>query len=230
MPPYLPGTGPGEPPGSNRHEANCPERPAGQVGRQFGRRPADSVPPPLPENPHVRRPQPWPLQHRVNTNAEPNLHEASEFPPATDEARDAQPRANSQRRFTAVGYTTLGFLAGAVFWHAVGFWTLVHEAVFSGPRSEASAYQNVPVVAAPRAVAFDEEKLRDHARRSTSVDVWRNPQNITTGSISAPNPSPATSAKTQLQNPAPSESQKADPRLVTGPGETSWQPAVSRAP
>jgi hypothetical protein len=26
----------------------------------------------------------------------------------------------------------LGFLAGAVFWHAVGFWTFVSDAVFNG--------------------------------------------------------------------------------------------------
>ena len=43
-------------------------------------------------------------------------------------------------------WATIGFVSGAVFWHAVGFWTFMSELVLNG--REASASQDLPLAGA----------------------------------------------------------------------------------
>jgi len=51
-----------------------------------------------------------------------------------------------------------GFLAGAVFWHMIGFWTLVSTAVMGGPGAEPA--KNVAVVARKTAHPIETGSLR----------------------------------------------------------------------
>lgn len=63
---------------------------------------------------------------------------------AAPEAPGASPAARPRRHIRGAAlWTTVGFVAGAVFWHAVGFWTFMSQLVFDG--------ENVPAqsVAAP---------------------------------------------------------------------------------
>lgn len=48
------------------------------------------------------------------------------------------PQANKEpaRRGRPILYGIAGFGLGVAFWHAVGFWTFVSEAVFTGPRTQ----------------------------------------------------------------------------------------------
>lgn len=231
MPPYQPGAGLGEASGSNRRQAEYAE-PRTSVSRpRFGRRPAEAVPPPLPPRRDADRQQPWPLPAQSDPPAEPIRIDATDPGQEPEQQQEKlHPRGNGARRYSAIGYTTVGFMAGAVFWHAVGFWSFVHEAVFSGPRSEAHAQPSAPAAPPPRAVAFDEEKLRDHAVRSTTTQAWQQPQKITTGSIPSAAPSQSEVLQPQVMPAAASDAAQPERPLVTGPGETSWQPAVSRAP
>ncbi len=231
MPPHLPGNGYSLPPGPNRREADIADKPAGESGQHFGRRTAGTAPPPLPRQPNVHRQHPWPLQSQANANSQLLQVESSDSVPAGEEVATVQPPPVARSGFSAVGYTAIGFLAGALFWHAVGFWTLVHDAVFSGPRLESRTQQTVPVVAAPPVATFDERTLRNHVTRSTASQAWEDTQKIATGSISASAPSPKTSAKPQVSPPPrPAGASNVDPRFVTGPETTTWQPAVSRTP
>lgn len=57
-----------------------------------------------------------------------------------------QPTTDSGQTAAAVGavkrnalYGLTGFAIGVVFWHAVGFWSFVSQAVFSGPRDQIQA-------------------------------------------------------------------------------------------
>ncbi len=48
--------------------------------------------------------------------------------------RGERPRRNGGMRAWLFGFA--GFFLGVVFWHAVGFWSFVSEAVLSGPRQQ----------------------------------------------------------------------------------------------
>ncbi|MBU1211122.1 MAG: hypothetical protein KJ587_07610 [Alphaproteobacteria bacterium] len=237
MPPYLPATGHDVPPGPARLDDGHAETPAGQSAPKFGRRPAHAAPP-LPRQPQLRWPQPWPLQQAsFAPNAEPRresaephqsaTHQSATHQSATLAAKTPAP-ARARTPGSAMTYASLGFLAGIVFWHAVGFWTLVHDAVFSGPRLEAGAKPLVPVVTAPPDFAFDEEKLRYSARRPTAVDVWQRPQDFTTGSIKSPSGDAAMPARPQARAPVEDRGDAAP--VLTAPGAITWKPAVSKAP
>ena len=230
MPPHLPGTGFGEPPGPSRREGDYAERPAVRPEAQFGHRPAHAVPPPLHRSPQLRRPQPWPLQQPTDAAATSYQGDPNEsYATSADFADTPAPTSRRRHRGSAIAYTTLGFLAGVVFWHAVGFWTLVHRAVFSGPRLEVSAEPAIPVVTARPVVAFDEEKLRDSARRPSANDPWQRPQNITTGSIGTPPAPVPVPAQPHAGAPAQIENHTDNAAVQAAPGGISWQPAVSRA-
>ena len=231
MPPYLPGKDYDDPPGPSWLESRQADRPAGQPAPQCGRRPPHAVPP-LPRQPQLSCPQPWPLQQLpVDLDAEPGIAPGEPHQPAPHAANTRAP-ARARTSGAAIAYTTLGFLAGVVFWHAVGFWTLVHDAVFSGPRLEARTEPLDRALAPPPVVPFDEEKLRDHARRPTAADVdaWQAPQNVTTGSINSPSADAAMPARPQVRAPAPVDDRRDAPPVLTTPGGITWQPAVSKAP
>ncbi len=167
---------------------------------------------PVPGDAPAARQQPWPL----TPGSEQESRSAAPTQP-----QDSSPSQEHRRRSSAsaaIGYMSLGFIAGAVFWHAVGFWTLVQNAVFSGPRQKLAAPQPFP--APSPAAMFDEEELRNFSRRRVAPD--RPP--ISTGSIGAPIAEIAAepqSAKTPAEN---AEQNSA------GPGGITWQPAVRPSP
>lgn len=65
-------------------------------------------------------------------------------------AGHARPPAAAGSRLRPWLFAVAGFFFGVVFWHAVGFWAFVSEAVFSGPRSQIARDGHAPRhVAAP---------------------------------------------------------------------------------
>ncbi len=171
-----------------------------------------ATPPPLPAEDSAPRQNPWPL-----TSDPEHGSGSTESIRAQDEAR---PKAHRRRSSVgpALGYVTLGFIAGAGLWHAVGFWSLVQNAVFSGPRQKIAA--PYPSPAERPAVVFDEEELRSFSQRRVAPD--RAP--ISTGSIGDPIPAIATHPQAAPTAAASAEHQQA------GPGGISWQPAVKPSP
>ncbi|MEO1280763.1 MAG: hypothetical protein AAFV69_03405 [Pseudomonadota bacterium] len=66
----------------------------------------------------------------------PTPHHEDGSPPGPDhqeKSRKVEPSPKSSHGWL---YGLAGFVLGAVFWHAVGFWAFVSEAVFSGPREQ----------------------------------------------------------------------------------------------
>ena len=57
----------------------------------------------------------------------------------------ASARARQGRRGTAL-WTTIGFVCGAVFWHAVGFWNFVGDIAFNPDDDSAAALSPAPLV------------------------------------------------------------------------------------
>lgn len=171
-----------------------------------------ATPPPMPNAAFAPRQNPWPLT--------PGSEQASHSAECSRPQDEAPPRAYRRRSSAgpALGYMALGFIAGAGFWHAVGFWSLVQNAVFSGPRQKVAAPHPSP--AQRPAVVFDEQELRNFSRRRVAPD--RAP--ISTGSIGEPIPAIATRPQTDPTPAASTEHQK------TGPGGISWQPAVKPSP
>ncbi|HKZ97298.1 MAG TPA: hypothetical protein VJ045_09985 [Hyphomicrobiaceae bacterium] len=53
--------------------------------------------------------------------------------PSGDETLRISPRARVAAWLDALAFGVLGFLAGIVFWHFVGFWGFVSEVVLMGP-------------------------------------------------------------------------------------------------
>jgi hypothetical protein len=219
MPPRLPGIAPelsighhGQPDGAEQHADDLFGRPHGEV-----------APAPLPIE-HPPHPEPWPLQQLGN---EPTSFSAGGVSlPSNDEDSPTR-RRRPRSAISAVAFTAIGFVAGVAFWHAVGFWDMVHDAVFSGPRLQASAHP--PAAAAPLAlpsVEFDEQDLRWHAVRPTPIQ----PDRITTGSIGKPTspdrlaPGAQSQPATGMAAPPPDHEVTADPR------QNSWLPAVTTVP
>lgn len=206
--------------------------------RGFGNRPSPPpMPPPLPSasqakhqpiNTPVENRRPWPLDARPSAHRGRLTQGATDTiaapPSAHEEPNHVDPNHVSSRRrgsgaFGAFGYTAIGFIAGAAFWHAIGFWTLVHDAVFSGPRMQASTqrpqYANRP----PVVRAFDEEVLR----YANDPETRLSPSRIVTGSIKKPVAAP---------QPRPAKSQQAadfNTQVLKIEPEISWQPAVKKA-
>ena len=58
-------------------------------------------------------------------------------------------RGTLARGRPAAAWVALGFLAGVLFWHAVGFWQLVSTAVFKGGEDVALATTKSPSPASP---------------------------------------------------------------------------------
>ncbi|MCH9808272.1 MAG: hypothetical protein K0U74_11120 [Alphaproteobacteria bacterium] len=204
--------------------------------QRFGKRSVlPSVPPPLPgslgspapdaqsdADGHPRR-QPWPLQQSSASNDRAPATAESPAPNRPenipDMAPDSSRQPNSRRtssRFAGIGYAATGFVAGAAFWHAVGFWTLVHDAVFSGPRLEAQQSQSQYANSPPVVRAFDEEVLRYANDPANKLS----PARITTGSVNRSKPNVHTKATAPNDRPA----------LAQPPPANSWQPAVNKTP
>ncbi|MBU2581919.1 MAG: hypothetical protein KJ622_09395 [Alphaproteobacteria bacterium] len=244
MPTFHPGTDRRPPPVPDRSAAtDSAPGPSGYAAHDTTGQHEPGAPSHVPRPPHAPLRQPWPLQSAPEHEFDRRTSYAPDHPSAyRKHPRDPEstPARNPTRRASAAGYLMMGFIAGAVFWHAVGFWNLVHDAVFSGPRLLAQDGQPLPVVTAPPAdkppatAAFDEEKLRGSAVRPASAGAIPGPSRITTGSIESPAPvevvrpsraaqprSPAVAPDTQL----PSQ----EPPIMMGPGGISWKPAVSRA-
>ncbi len=168
------------------------------------------APPPLPSQ--TPRQHPWPLQ----PVDERQPHSTKPSPPTSDAS--AKPQRQRRSVGAPLGFITFGFIAGAVFWHAVGFWNLVHSAVFSGPRHEVTA-SHIPALPHPTR-SFNEEALRNFSQRPNGPN-W---PKITTGSIS--DTAPAIATHPQLASPPDDNAE----RQPTGPGGISWQPAVKTSP
>src|SRR6476620_2361275 len=59
---------------------------------------------------------------------------------AAPEAPCPSPVARPRRHIRGAAlWTTVGFVAGAVFWHAVGFWTFMSQIVFDGENTAPQA-------------------------------------------------------------------------------------------
>ncbi len=173
---------------------------------------ADANPPPLHGEAPATGQQPWPL----TLDPEQDGHAAGIALP--QESSPSKPPRRRSSVFAAISYISLGFVAGAGFWHAVGFWTLVQNAVFSGPRQKLAAPQPFP--ASRPAAIFNEEELRNFSRRRVAPD--RPP--ISTGSIGAP--IPAIAADPQPATMPADDAEQESP----GPGGIAWQPAVKPSP
>lgn len=250
MPPYPTGTVRQPSPVPRRHTTKPASRPAGPADQYAATAPEQIAPPPLPQQrqsqpqePRAQSPrlQPWPLQAATEKRSGPHQPVATDETlqaVAADAGRSSPPQP--QRRYSSIAHLLVGFVAGAAFWHAVGFWTLVHDLVFSGPRLTASDGAPLPVLTAtpaakvPPRLAFDEETLRGHATRPAMAGARPEMSNITTGSIRAPAPA---EAYRPVQLP-PSGNQRAaraegreseDSPVMMGPGGISWTPAVSRS-
>ncbi|MDX2288955.1 MAG: hypothetical protein NW217_09065 [Hyphomicrobiaceae bacterium] len=107
--------------------------------------------------------------------------------PATDTASVRPAPARSGPSPSALGWSVLGFVAGIAFWHAVGFWGFVQEAVFSGPRLQVG-----PSVAASH---VDEAALASSSRSPRAVS------DISTGSL--PGNTPADARSHEKREPPP---------------------------
>ncbi len=204
----------------------------------FGKRTSlNSTPPPLPsqDSPPLQhnapasaanpaRRKPWPLQtpppsvqhERTAERGTPTYNEQ----PGSYGDPDTRPgRHRTTSRFGAISYAAVGFLAGAAFWHAVGFWNLVHDAVFSGPRLEAGS-QPQYATRPPVVRAFDEEVLRYANDKPTKFS----PSRVVTGSIKKPAPG---HVDDRMPVAAPARRQ---PAAAKNTAKNSWQPAVTKSP
>lgn len=199
--------------------------------------------------PTVRQQQPWPFQPQPAVDLpHPPLKAArtqapmqqtasapspSSTPPASRPSLSVEPDPAPIRgephipakrsAASALIYASVGFLAGAAFWHAVGFWSFVEEAVFSGPRQQASqTFDDFP--SRPAARDFDEERFA-----SSPEETVTSTSKITTGSISPIRPvKPGNPpAAKDVEIPKPVAATKAPPDLdKIRPGGLSWSPAV----
>lgn len=181
-------------------------------------------PPPPARSTEPAKVDPWPLPGSKHRHGHQNADTAVGSP--------------KPGRAKAYGYALAGFLFGIAFWHAVGFWGLVHDAVFSGPRQTAShRYEAPPAPAAAPGPAqaagtFDERSLRNYSQRPASGAA-----DIATGSIETPAPSAAnrqspSSAQEPLPEPASVPLDETSAPAAAAPVATenavqSWQPAVT---
>lgn len=220
MPPRLPGTAPelsighhGQPTGAGQHANDL-----------FGRPHAEVAQPPLPDQ-HPPHPEPWPLQQLASETT--SFSAGGDSPPSDGEHGTSTRRVRQRSAISAVAFTAIGFIAGVAFWHAVGFWGLVHDAVFSGPRLQANAHP--PAGVAPPAlpsIEFDEQDLRWHAVRPTPIQ----PSSIMTGSIGEPNSPDTLVPAAQAQPAAGVGAPPPDHKVTAGSRENSWLPAVTTVP
>ncbi|SDO74723.1 hypothetical protein SAMN04488061_1552 [Filomicrobium insigne] len=93
-----------------------------------------ATPPPLPPRSEPRvEPRPEPrVEPRVEPRSEPRIELRIE-PVADDAAGDHKvPTYLALPKRQAVYFGVAGFVAGIVFWHAVGFWTVVQNTVYQG--------------------------------------------------------------------------------------------------
>lgn len=104
-------------------------------------------------------------------------------PLPTPPAGDYVPATLSPQKKQALYWGGGGFITGIVFWHAVGFWDVVHSAIFSGTPIEASrAGKPAPQpVAASASGSF--AYAIDGAISSASSEIG--PAPITTGALKA---------------------------------------------
>lgn len=96
-------------------------------------------------------------------------------------AGDFVPAPLSPQKKQALYWGGGGFITGIIFWHAVGFWDVVHSAIFSGTPIEASrAGKPVPQPTAASASGSFADAI-DRAIASASSEV--EPAPITTGAL-----------------------------------------------
>ena len=205
------------------------------------------------EPPPVPQPNPWPLDHlpgdaprapSIVAKPRPSLSQAASAPrenrphefsptlhaPEPEQVQDDSERYEPPQRSSGRGflYACIGFFAGVAFWHAVGFWQFVEEAVFSGPRQQATQTLDTPSTrSAAERNQFDEERF---AR--TPQKPGARSSNISTGSISPVrpvNPGTATAAPSKaFFAPQPTDAIEVSPPDLEAirPGGLSWSPAV----
>ena len=204
-------------------------------------------PPPVPQS------NPWPLDHlpddasrapSIVAKARPSFRQTStaqhedrshEFAPTLhapepEEYQDDVERYEPAKRSSGRGilYACIGFFAGVAFWHAVGFWQFVEEAVFSGPRQQATQSLDTPATrSAAERNEFDEERFAKNPPASSPST-----SGMTTGSISPVrpvNPGTTTAAPSKaFFAPQPTDTETAPPPNLEAirPGGLSWSPAV----
>ncbi len=205
------------------------------------------------EPPPVPQPNPWPFEQNsgdaprapsIVAKARPSLSQATsaerttgsrEFSPTLhapepDQFHDDTETYEPAKRGSGRGilYACIGFFAGVAFWHAVGFWQFVEEAVFSGPRQQATQTLDTPSTrSTAERTEFNEERFA-----KTPQNPGPGASNITTGSISPVrpvNPGTATAAPSKaFFAPQPTDAVQVSPPDLEAirPGGLSWSPAV----
>lgn len=98
---------------------------------------------------------------------------APEKPAAVAQALPAPPAAGPKhgllrRAGSAVAFSLLGFILGAIFWHFVGFWDFVGQVMFGARTSGTQISQPPPI------------KLRDRVSGSSALTVTIEPEACTT--------------------------------------------------
>ncbi len=80
----------------------------------------------------------------------------------------APKRSFARRAGSAIGFSLLGFILGAVFWHFVGFWDFVGQVMFGARNSGTQISQPPPI------------KLRERVTGVSSLTVTIEPEACTT--------------------------------------------------
>lgn len=123
-----------------------------------------------------------PVDKAAEVRTEPPIQLRIE-PLPTPPAGDYVPATLSPQKKQALYWGGGGFITGVVFWHAVGFWDVVHSAIFSGTPIEASRTEKL----APKPVAASAPGSFADAidRAISSVSSEAEPAPIATGALQA---------------------------------------------
>lgn len=93
---------------------------------------------------------------------------------------DFVPATLSPYKKQAIYWGSAGFITGIIFWHAVGFWDVVHSAIFSGTHIEASRTPNTPPLMATSTPGTFADAID---RAISSAPSEQEPAQITTGAV-----------------------------------------------
>lgn len=100
---------------------------------------------------------------------------------------DFVPTTLSPQRKQALYWGGGGFVTGIIFWHAVGFWDVVHSAIFSGTHIEASRSVSPPSSPPSRMTASMPASFADAIDRAiSSAPSEPGSATITTGAVPPP--------------------------------------------
>jgi len=126
---------------------------AGHLSPDGGSKTKAVTPPPLPTGGAMQ-----PLDAGEPTNR-PGATEKEQHHPL----KTSRTVTTKSRLFPAV----VGFIAGAVFWHLVGFWSLVADMVFSGPR------EKTVVISSSFTLTPSDYRTNERATHGTNIQTQR---------------------------------------------------------